>query len=204
MQNLQNSHADPDPGLLPLELAGSDRFASSTDAPAVAARRGGLTRRDFFDAVAERLREELPAERRDFRQRANPLLLKLDYGNDRVHYEVWCDGERKTIELGLHFEDGPVSTTAYLAYFDGLIVELKHDLGPELELERWTASWGHLYEHWPLTMLTEGLAARVAARLARLIARLQPLVEAAGIPPERSALAPEDRERRGPWRKWRR
>ena len=166
--------------------------------------RAGLTRRDFFDAVTERLRDELPEDRRSFRHRANPLLLKVDYGNPRVHYEVWCDGERGILGLGLHFEDGPVSTAAYLAHFDGLIVELKHDLGPEIELGRWTATWGHLYENWPLPTLTAALAERVARRLARLIVTLQPLVEEADIPAERSALAADGGERRGPWRKWRR
>lgn len=164
----------------------------------------GLTRRDFFAAVVERLGAELPEARRAFQHRSNPLLLKIDYGNQRVHYEVWCDGERRILGLALHFEDGPVSTAVYLAYFDRLIVELKHELGPEIELERWTASWGHLYEHWPLTTLTEALAGRVATRLARLIATLQPLVEAADVPAERSALAGDEAGRSGPWRKWRR
>ncbi len=164
----------------------------------------GLTRRDFFDAVVDRLREELPEPRRAFQYRSNPLLLKVDFGNPRVHYEIWCDGERHILGLGLHFEDGPLSTAAYLTYFDQRIVELKHELGPAIELERWTASWGHLYEHWPLGTLTEALAERVGRRLARLITTLQPLVEAAEIARERSALAPDGAERRGPWRKWRR
>lgn len=163
-----------------------------------------LNRRDFFAAIVAEVRGGLPADLADFRHRANSMLLKIDYGNERVHYEVWCDGERAILGLGLHFEDGPVSTAAYLGYFDRLIVELKHELGPEIELERWTASWGHIYEHWPLTTLTEGVAARVATRLARLIATLQPLVEAAEVPPERSALAAEEAGRSGPWRKWRR
>ena len=122
----------------------------------------------------------------------------------RSHHEVWCDAERRILGLGLHFEDGPVSTAAYLAHFDRLIVELKHELGPAIELERWTASWGHLYEHWPLGTVTEALAGRVAGRLARLIATLQPLVEEAGVPPERSAFTGDVSERRGPWRKWKR
>ena len=168
------------------------------------ASRAGLTRRAFFEEIVARLQDGLPAERRGFGHRSNLILLKVDFGNPRVHYEVWCDAERRILGLGLHFEDGPVSTAAYLAYFDGLIVELKHVLGPELELERWTASWGHIYELWPLGTLTTGLAARVAARLARLIVTLQPLVEAAGVPPERSALPAEATERRGPWRTWRR
>lgn len=173
-----------------------------SESPHVAAGRG-LTRRDFFEAVVARLRSELPEERGGFRHKANLMLLKVHYANERVHYEVWVDGERRAIELGLHFEDGPVSTASYLAWFDGLIVELKHELGAELELERWTASWGHLYEHWPLGTLTEALAARVAHRLARLIGTLQPLVEAAEIPPERAAAAAAEAGRRGPWRTWR-
>ena len=69
------------------------------------------------------------------------------------------------IEVGLHFEDGPVSTAAYLAYFDAHIVERKHELGPELELERWTPSWGRIYELVPLTRLDgrPGRADRPAA-----------------------------------------
>jgi hypothetical protein len=168
-------------------------------------RRGSLTRRDFFDEIVERLRPALPVEWADFQHKANSYLLKVYFANERVHYEVWCDGERHNLEIGLHFEDGPLSTAAYLAHFDGLIVELKDQLGPEVELERWTASWGHLYEHWPMGALTVGLAERVAARLGRLISTLQPLVEAADIPPERSALAGLDQAgaRRGPWRTWR-
>jgi hypothetical protein len=163
------------------------------------------TRRDFFDEIVERLRPALPIEWAEFRHKANSFLLKIYFDNERVHYEVWCDGERQNLEIGLHFEDGPLSTAAYLAHFDGLIVELKDLLGQEVELERWTASWGHLYEHWPMGALTVGLAERVAIRLARLIATLQPLVEAAEIPPERSTLAGLDQAgaKRGPWRTWR-
>jgi hypothetical protein len=172
----------------------------------VPSRRGALTRRDFFDEVIDRLRPVLPEDWRAFRHKANSLLLKIYFDNERVHYEVWCDAERHILGLGLHFEDGPVSTAAYLAYFDGLIVELKHLLGPEIELERWTTSWGHLYEHWPLGALTVEVADRVAVRLARLISTLQPLVEAADVTAERSALAVvgNEEQRRGPWRTWRR
>jgi hypothetical protein len=101
----------------------------------------------------------------------------------------------------LHFEDGPVSTAAYLAFFDARIVELKHELGPEVELERWTASWGHLYELTPLTRLDRDLVDQIVERLASFISVLQPMVVAAAIAPERAAAPSEPR---GPWRKWRR
>ena len=184
-------------------MAMSHALAPAAKRPSPAPATGGLTRRDFFDDVAARLRQELPEERRGFRHHRNPVLLKVHYGNERVHYEVAVNGTLGVLEIGLHFEDGPLSTAAYLAHFDGELVELKHALGPRVELERWTASWGHLYEIWPLPRLDAAAAKRVAARLAALIETLQPLVEAAGIEPERSALSP-DAEPKGPWRAWRR
>lgn len=179
-------------------IAITDRPTAST---ASAKPAPGLTRRDFFAAVVERLRVLLPSDLADFAHRANMNLVKVYYGNERIHYEVWTDGARGTIEFGLHFEDGPLSTAAYLAHFDQHIVELKHALGPQLELERWTASWGHLFELAPLTKLTAATVDRTAHRLAALITTLQPLVEAAGIASERSV---QPTESRGPWRKWRR
>jgi hypothetical protein len=131
--------------------------------------------------VAE-VRNDLPAELTNFRHRANTMLLKIDYGNERVHYEVWTDGTRGRLEIGLHFEDGPASTLAYLAFFDARIVEIKHALGPEIELERWTASWGHLFESVPLGRLDRALVKHVSGRLMVQIATLQPLVAEARIP----------------------
>ncbi len=177
--------AAPEPGRSP---------APKRDAPS-------MTRRDFFAAVVDRLRRTLPEELNQFRHRANMNLLKIDYGNERVHYEVWTDSLRQQIEIGLHFEDGPASTVAYLALFDAHIVEIKHQLGAEIELERWTPSWGHLFEIHPLARLDLRVADTISQRLAAIIVATRPLIAHAGIPPERSA---QPAERRGPWRKWRR
>lgn len=160
-----------------------------------------LRRRDFFAAVVSGLRLHLPEPLATFQDRASTGQVKIHYGNERVHYEVWVDSQRDQIEIGLHFEDGPISTAAFLAFFDAHIVEIKHDLGPQLDLERWTSSWGHLYEILPLTRLDPALADRIARRLAALIAALQPLVETAAVPAERAAHPAEER---GPWRAWRR
>ncbi len=163
-----------------------------------AAARTGVSRRDFFDEVVEILRESVGDEHAAFRHRANPMMLKIDFGNDRIHYEVWPDSARNHIEVGLHFEDGPVSTAAYLAYFDARIVEIKHQLGAEIELERWTVSWGHLYETVALARLDRGFARQIAERLARLITVLQPLVEEAAVPAE--PRGPGTAAGRGRWR----
>jgi hypothetical protein len=162
-------------------------------------RPSGLNRRDFFAVIVADARASLPPELTQFRHRVNSMLLKLDYGNDRVHYEVWADGARGRVEIGLHFEDGPASTMAYLAFFDQRIVEIKHLLGPQIELERWTTSWGHLFESEQLGRLDRRFAEMVARRLAAQIAILQPMVEEAAIPPsQRDMVAASDR---GRWRR---
>jgi hypothetical protein len=161
-------------------------------------RSSSLNRRDFFAVIVADAQAHLPPELARFRHRVNPMLLKLDYGNDRVHYEVWADGARGRVEIGLHFEDGPASTMAYLAFFDQRIVEIKHLLGPQIELERWTTSWGHLFESEQLGRLDRRFAETVAGRLAAQIAILQPMVEEAAIPPAQRDFTPGDR---GRWRR---
>jgi hypothetical protein len=161
-------------------------------------RSSGLNRRDFFAVIVADARANLPPELARFRPRVNSMLLKLDYGNDRIHYEVWTDGARGRVEIGLHFEDGPTSTMAYLAFFDQRIVEIKHLLGPQIELERWTTSWGHLFESELLGRLDRRFAESVARRLAAQIAILQPMVEEAAIPPGQRDTTPGDR---GRWRR---
>jgi hypothetical protein len=166
--------------------------------------RVGLTRRDFFAEVVERLRAELDGDLAAFQHAATQNLVKIYFANPRVHYEVWLNSQQRATEVGLHFEDGPESTAAYLSYFDRRIVELKHELGTEVELERWTPSWGHLYELAPLETPSEALARRTARRLARMISVLQPLVEDAAVPAERSTRPSEPFDPAKRWRKFRR
>lgn len=137
----------------------------------------------FFADIAGFLRATLPPELRDFQLRQTPFLMKLYYQNERVHFEVWVDSLRQQIEIGLDFEDGEESTAAYLAFFDQRIVEIKAQMGPTVELERWTRTWGHFVEVYPIDPLTRERALMVAERMATYIAVLQPLVEEASIAP---------------------
>jgi hypothetical protein len=139
-----------------------------------------LTRREFFSALAEAVRRELPPERQVFEQRQTMNLLKISYGaNYRIHYEAWISAERGQLELGLHFEDGPASTERLLRHFDACILEIKDELGAQVELERWTQSWGHLFELHPVEPLTDAFAERLAGRLVAYITLLQPLLDEA-------------------------
>lgn len=135
-----------------------------------------LTRRDFFHDVAESLRQLLPEPWRDFHANATRNLLKVSYGSSRVHYEVWANARDRHIEVGLHFEDGPESTERLLRFLDAHIVEIKHELGASFELERWTNSWGHLFQLLPYQPLTDDLTRDVSLTLVKMITLLQPLL----------------------------
>jgi hypothetical protein len=135
----------------------------------------------FFEDIARYLRVELPPHLRAFQVRQTPFLMKLYYQNERVHFEVWVDSMRQQIEIGLDFEDGAESTAAYLAFFDERIVEIKAQTGPEVELERWTKTWAHFVEVYPIDPLTRERALMVADRMVTYITVLQPLVEEANI-----------------------
>jgi hypothetical protein len=139
-----------------------------------------MTRRDFFSDVLEAVRRGLPPERQQFESRQTMNLLKISYGaNYRIHYEAWINAERGYVELGLHFEDGPASTERLLRHFEASILELKDLLGAGIELERWTQSWGHIFELHPVEPLSAGFADRIAARLSLQILTLQPILDEA-------------------------
>ena len=137
-----------------------------------------LKRRPFMEAVREACREQLPAAQRQFESRLTMNLLKVHFNpNFRIHYEVMISAERGVVEIGLHFEDGPESTTRLLEHFDCHVIEIKHELGTSVELERWTASWGHIRDVWPLEPLTSSFAVSLGERLAEMIVTLQPMLD---------------------------
>ena len=142
--------------------------------------RGALRRREFIAEVKSACQAGLALGPRDIHTRSTLNLLKVHFNaNYRVHYELMFSAENGLIEVGLHFEDGPDSTTQLLAFFDHHVVETKHQLGTEFELERWTKSWGHFFEVWPIEPLTVAFARRLGARLAEIINTLQPLLDEA-------------------------
>jgi hypothetical protein len=134
---------------------------------------------DFLDGVVERLRVELPAEWAGFQMRSQAHQVKLWYQEPRLHYEVWPVGGRSMLEVGLHFEADPATNHQLVQRFDPHIVWLKATLDGAVELEQWTASWGHLFHVFPAPRLDSALQATVVAWLGRLIPVAEPLLQAA-------------------------
>ncbi len=148
----------------------------------MSSRTATYTRSAFFDDIVRQLRLELPDDLRQFQVHNHSFLIKLFYDNERVHFEVWVDSIRSQIEIGLDFEDGAESTAAYLAFFDERIVEIKERTGPALELERWTKTWGHFVEVYPIEPFDRQTAQRIGDRMTVIMSVLQPLVAEAAIP----------------------
>lgn len=141
-------------------------------------RKKTMNRREFFEELTGAVRNGLSGEMQAFHSRHTMNLLKIHYGaNYRIHYEAWINTDTGFVELGLHFEDGPDSTSRLLAHFDRYVVEIKHELGTTCELERWTKSWGHLYETHPIEPLTDAFVEQIAERLIRMIGVLQPILD---------------------------
>lgn len=129
--------------------------------------------------MRDHLQLTLPRDLQGIRFQANHRQMKLYYRHYKLHYEIWTNGRDEHIEVGLHFENGPESTEALIRFFDQHIIEIKHELGPEIELERWTNSWGRIFLLLPYQPLTEALAVEVADRFREMISVLQPLLDEA-------------------------
>src|SRR5687768_16103476 len=145
-------------------------------------------RKAFFAGIVRELNASLPPDYRGFRHRGDFNLMKVWFDHYRVHYEVVIDQQIDKIETGLHFEDGPASTLGFLALLDARILEIKDVLGPEIELERWTQSWGRLYELRALQTLDEPFTKSCGKRLVKLITLVQPMIDSSGIRLERPGV----------------
>ncbi len=145
--------------------------------------------------VLERTTELLPRELRGFEASIRFVWLQLHYWSPKVHYEVWLTRKTQRIEIGLHFEGEREFSYRWAEVMAARMPEVQARLGPQVELEEWTASWTRIHQTIPYDPLSEPLAGEVARRLAETITVLQPIVveEHAGVPAELEALAPARR-----------
>lgn len=133
---------------------------------------------EFQVSLVNKTRKLLPRKLKDFEPRSFFTIVKLSYKNPRIHYEVWIRGkEEHLIEVGLHFEADKDTNDALLAYFDSRAFEIHAELGPRVEVERWTNSWSRVHEVMPYKTLDEELVEAVAKKLAKMISVLQPMLD---------------------------
>jgi hypothetical protein len=133
---------------------------------------------DFLRRFAGELRAALPPERRAFETRFMGSLVKVFYGNSKVHFELWLRSNGY-MEIGLHFEADQDSNARWLRYFSERALDVIGELGPQVEIEQWTKTWGRIHQTIAFSSPNEKLLAIAVERMSAMIRVLQPMLEEA-------------------------
>jgi hypothetical protein len=137
---------------------------------------------DFLASVQRALADRLGPDLDGMRTRQRFGYLQLYRGDPSVHYEVWAQRKTGRVEVGLHFEaadrDRNYAAAALLASRQADVLAA---VGPEFELEEWTAQWTRLHCSMQAPSLTADLADAAAQRAAQLITGMDPLLEELGL-----------------------
>lgn len=102
-------------------------------------------------------------------------LVKLHYGNPKLHYEANHQARSETIEIGLHFEADRFTNTRLLGAFRVHQKKIERAL-KNARLEEWDKGWARIWEPIAYEELDAKLQRDVAARLARYIKVLEPML----------------------------
>ncbi len=130
-------------------------------------------------ALPDAVRPKLPKKLQSFKVNLRSWLVQFHYGQPLVHYEVVTLGERRgVLEIGLHFESRNADeNTRLLDGFMQHLIEIKAELGDQVEAEMWDKGWTKVYETIPLETMNAAYLDLVADRLAQMIVVLQPISE---------------------------
>jgi len=101
-------------------------------------------------------------------------ILQFYWENPAVHFELQPQPSRRLIEVGLHFESTAEVNEGLAARVARHSCELQAVLGPDWELEEWTASWRRLHRTYHFEHLSGQLGRDVADEWARAITLLWP------------------------------
>lgn len=127
--------------------------------------------------VHDNLARELPEPLQDHQWRLRWSMLQVFFESPTIHYEVWVQRKAGRIEIGLHFESDREESYRWARALAERSLEIQAQLGPSVELEEWTRNWTRLHETWSLEDdLTDELAECAAARLARFMEVLEPIL----------------------------
>jgi hypothetical protein len=102
-------------------------------------------------------------------------LIKIFYGNAKLHYEANHQARSQTIEIGLHFEADRFTNARLLGAFRVHAKKIEREL-PGARLEEWDKGWTRIWEPIAYEELDVTLQHEVAERLARYINVLEPML----------------------------
>ncbi|HEY5626059.1 MAG TPA: hypothetical protein VIT93_06195 [Dehalococcoidia bacterium] len=149
---------------------------------------------EFMAQIESETLAALPKALRDTcTHRVRFVWLQVHFHSPKVHYEVCLTRKTERIEIGLHFEGPHDFSYRWAELIAPYMPEIQAQLGPQMELEEWTASWARLHETIPYDPPSPALASEIAGRLSRIITVCQPIIERerANISPELEAEEPK-------------
>jgi len=132
--------------------------------------------KEFLRALLSSIRDDLPARYRDARIEVQGAIGKLWYGNRDIHYECNIRARLGTIEIGLHFEADPLTNARLLGAFRSRKTAVLKGLGSAARLEEWDRGWSRIWEPHDAPGLDDALRGRLAKRLSRYVAVLEPIL----------------------------
>lgn len=102
-------------------------------------------------------------------------LIKLHYGNPKLHYEANHQARSRTVEIGLHFEADRFTNARLIGAFRVHQKKIQRAL-KNARLEEWDKGWTRIWEPIAYEDLDAELRREVAERLARYIKVLEPML----------------------------
>jgi len=135
---------------------------------------GHLQSREFLFYVEDLAIPALPEDIPKPERKAMWTILQWFWDNPHAHFELQPMTSRSLVELGLHFEGPAEANERWAQRLAERAADIQAVLGPQWELEEWTASWRRLHRTFPFEHLTVDLAKEVAAELTRAITLLWP------------------------------
>ena len=137
----------------------------------------GMKTKEFLTEAAELVRAQLPPSL-GAPGVSGPVgsLIKIHYGDPKVHYEMWVRKRMGVLETGLHFEGAAEENSRCLEAMRSEYADLVSSLGPEVRAEEWDKSWTRVHRTFEFDSLDEDLLIVVAGSVSQMVRVLEPAV----------------------------
>jgi hypothetical protein len=135
---------------------------------------GRMQAREFLMYVEDLAMAAFPKDVPKPERKVMWTILQLSWDNPQAHFELQPQPSRSLVELGLHFEGAAEDNERWAQRLAERSGDIQAVLGPEWELEEWTASWRRLHRTFRFEHLTGELGREVAADMAKAIGLLWP------------------------------